>query len=151
MKTKIGILFSVLVLTFSACSDDKVKSNKFTLQASNNMYVVINSDSLLVATEPTAAKAEIFEKEKQPNGKWALKTSKGKYICDERNNDALHANRSSVGDWEQFEIIRIEPTKINIKSSQGKFVCTDQGTPSNKLIANRDAAGEWESFIIEKK
>ncbi|MEO8760249.1 MAG: hypothetical protein ABI388_03890 [Bacteroidia bacterium] len=151
MKTKISLAIISLILLISACSEDKSKSLKITLQASNNMYVVINKDSALVATEPDAAKAEIFEKVRQPNGKWAIKTSKGKFITDDRNKgNIIRANRDVAYDWELFEIIRTEPLRINLKASSGKFISADRDKES-VLIANRDAAGDWETFTIEKK
>jgi len=151
MKTKISLAIISFMLLISACSEDKSKSMKMTLQASNNMYVVINKDSMLVANEPDAAKAEVFEKVKQPNGKWAIKTSKGKFITDERGKgNNIYANRNIAYDWESFEIIRTEPAKINLKASSGKFICADQAV-GNILVANRDAAGDWETFTVEKK
>jgi len=151
MKTKISSAIILFMLLVTACSEDKSKSLKMTLQASNNMYIIVNKDSTLTATEPDAAKAEVFEKVKQPNGKWAIKTSKGKFITDERGKgNIINANRNSANDWELFEIVRTEPSKINLKASSGKFICADQAG-GNKLTANRDGAGDWETFTIEKK
>ena len=151
MKIKISLAIISLVLLITACSEDKSKSMKMTLQASNNLFVVINKDSALVANEPDAAKAEVFEKVKQPNGKWAIKTSKGKFITDDRSKgNIIYANRAAAYDWELFEIVRTEPSKINLKASSGKFISADYDKGSI-LTANRDAAADWETFTIEKK
>ena len=150
MKTK--IFAAVIVLFVMACgSQKKADSTKMILKASTNMYVVVSSDSTLVANEPDAAKAMVFEKVKLPNGKWNLKTSKGRFIVDDRSSgNKLYANRGTAGEWEEFEIIRTGESKINLKSSAGKVVCADQSM-GNVLIANREQMGEWETFTFEPK
>lgn len=121
------------------------------LKASNNMYVAINADSLLVADQPDASKAEVFEKVDQGNGKLALKTSKGKFVSDDRGrNNNLVANRVVASEWEQFEIIALGESKVNLKSSTGKMVCADIDM-KGVLFANRDQASGWETFILEER
>lgn len=127
------------------------QTERFIIKASNNMYLVVSPDSLLVANQPNAANAEVFEKVNLGNGKTALKTSKGKFMSDNRSkNSKVDAIRDKAQSWEMFEIIALDQTKVNIKSSQGKFVCADQ-SQGNFLIANRNKAGEWETFTLENK
>jgi hypothetical protein len=148
MKIKISTPLIALLIFVSSCLNE---SKKMTLQASNNMYVVLDKDSALVANEPNASKAEIFERVRLGNGKCALKTSKGKFVSHDRvKENRLFGNRNNAYEWETFEIIRVDPTKINLKSSTGKMVCTDQAK-GNVLIADRDYAGDWETFTVEKK
>ncbi len=160
MKTKIAAVLISLLFLISCGTEEQPKegapaentnSNKMILKASNNMYVAISADSTLSANQSDATKAEVFEKVDQGNGKWGLKLSNGKFVCDERMKaNVMVVNRDAVGEWEQFEIVTLEGGKINLKSSAGKFVCGDQSV-GGRLIANRDQAGEWETFTAEPK
>ena len=123
------------------------------IKAFNDKYVTIVGDTALVANEPDAAKAEVFEKIDQGNGKWALKTSGGKFVTDDDSKGhALVANRTAVGGWEEFEIIpsKDNDSQFNLKSYTGKIVCCDGGT-GDRLFSNRDNASTWETFTIESK
>jgi hypothetical protein len=160
MKTKIAAVLISLLFMISCGTEEQPKegapaentnSNKMILKASNNMYVAIGADSTLSANQSDATKAEVFEKVDQGNGKFALKTSAGKFVSDVRSaENKLYANRAAVGEWEQFEIINVEGGKINLKSSAGKMVCGDQGT-GGIMVANRDNASDWETFTAETK
>ena len=164
MYTKVSILLFAIVLM--ACGSpenkneredqmppiEKPKSVRMILKAgSNNLFVRVNSDTILVADISDSSKAEIFEKVDRGNGTWALKTSTGKFVSEDRyKNNMLYANRKSADAWETFEIIPVGGTKLNLKSSSGKFVCADiyQG---NILVGNRDKAADWETFSIIPK
>ena len=147
IKTKISIV--ILTLFMVACHP--AKNNYMLLKASNNMYIVMGADSVLIANEPDASKAEVFEEVCDENGKAALKTSKGKFVSDDRGRgNLLVANRNAIGEWEQFEILKVSDERVTIKSSANKYVCADMGN-KNVLFANRDQAGEWEAFALEKK
>jgi hypothetical protein len=79
-----------------------------------------------------------------------LKTTAGKYFIDNRNNKSLlFANSDNPWEWETFEIIYLEDSKINIKASTGKFVSADIGS-GGIVTANRDKASDWETFTLEK-
>ena|ERR1700740_1432191 len=156
MKTKIGIALLPL-LFMMACGTaeqskeaEKVESNKIILKGYNDKYVTIVGDTALVASQPDAAKAEVFEKIDQGNGKWALKTSGDKFITDDGGK--LVANRTAVGAWEEFEIIPLgnNNSQINLKSYTGKIVCVDGGM-GDRLFSNRDQASTWETITVESK
>jgi hypothetical protein len=158
MKTKISIALISLLFMMACGTAEQPKegeqqpgSNKIILKAYNNMYVVLNGDSELVANEVDVTKAAIFEKIDQGNGKWALKSPTGRFVSDDKGRwNYLVANRTSVGGWEQFDIIEGADSKTNIKTSAGKIVSADGGN-GFKLVGNRDNAGEWEAFTIEPK
>ena len=84
MKTKISTALISLLLIMACQTATKTKdeevgvSEKIVLLAYNNMYVVVKGDTAVVANQPDAEKAEVFEKIDQGNGKWVLKTSTGK-------------------------------------------------------------------------
>jgi hypothetical protein len=153
MKTKISIvLISVLFMMACGTSEQqeapKQESNKMVLKAYNNMYVIIVGDTALIANQPDSTKAEVFEKIDQGNGKWALKTSGGKFITDDGTK--LVANRTEVQAWELFEIIPVEGSQINLKSYTGKIVCVDGGMGA-RLFSNRDQASTWETLTVEPR
>ncbi|HTA61962.1 MAG TPA: hypothetical protein VK835_05880 [Bacteroidia bacterium] len=156
MKTKISVVFISLLFLMSCGSSEQPKnetpeSNKMILKAYNNMYVVVYGDTAVTANQPDAAKAEVFEKIDQGNGKWALKTSSGKFLTDEASKDHfVLATKTQVGATEQFEIINLENSQINIKASTGKAISADLYL-GHKLIANRDQASGWETFTAEPK
>jgi len=60
----------------------------------------------------------------------------------------LVANRSSIGQWEQFDLILVGGTSVALRArANGAFVCADNAG-SSSLIANRGAVGPWESFTL---
>lgn len=150
MKIRISII--ILLLFTMACMPNKNNdSSKMILKASNNMYVVLNTDLTLIANQPDASKAEIFEEICSEKGTAALKTSKGMFVSADRDRDNwLIANRTIAAEWEQFEIIKDDDENVTLKSSTGKFVTADQNI-GGLLIANRDQVGTWEKFTLEKK
>jgi hypothetical protein len=160
MKTKISIAFISLLFLMACGSGEQSKdgetsgSNKMILKAYNNMYVVVYGDTAVTADQPDATKAEVFEKIDQGNGKWALRTSTGKFLTDEAAKDHfVLGSKNQVGDTEQFEIVMADinnPSQIYLKAATGKIISTDL-YQRNKLIANRDNASTWETFTAEPK
>jgi hypothetical protein len=158
MKTKISIalislLFMMACGTSEQAKEEKPESNKMILKAYNNMYVVVCGDTAVAAIQSDAAKAEVFEKIDQGNGKWALKTSTGKFLTDEAGKDhLLLATKTQVGATEQFEIVEANnsDSQIFLKANTGKTISTDLYI-GNKLIANRDNSSTWETFTVEPK
>ncbi len=163
MKTKV-YSFAVSLLFLVACgSSDKpaedtatsvapaVAPVKFTLKASNMMYVTMDKDSMLAATEAVPTKALVFEKIDNGNGKISLRLSNGRYITDKRSDgfDNLIAVNSWAAEWEFFETISLNDNKINLKSSQGKFVYV--AGVENRLYANANDASDVAVFSMEIK
>jgi hypothetical protein len=160
MKTKICSVLFLLFLMSCSPSDKSTAveekptttdDSKFIIKASNQQYLTIAQDSILIANQPDPTKAEVFEKVDQGNGKIALMASTGKYVCADRSRNAsMIVNRNYAGEWETFEIIYLDKTKINLKASNGKFVSADRSA-GNLVNATRDAAGDWETFNIQAK
>ena len=156
---KIKIFLAILLLSIMAACDSEgityeppPSSNtipKIIIKASNNMYIALNSDSVLVANQPDSTKAEEFEKIGIENGKCALKSSTGKFVSDDRSkNNKLIAIGPYIGEWELFEIIKVNEVTVNFKSSTGKFVCVDL-YKGGILLSNQNEAKEWETFTIK--
>jgi major membrane immunogen (membrane-anchored lipoprotein) len=162
MKTKISAAILGIVFLAACGSSDTSKdqatdaaavgaSEKFSIKASNMQYLSVGANGVLIANQTDPTKAEVFEKISLGNGKYNLKVSNGKFVCDDRaKSDSVFADKTNASDWEQFEVINIDATKINIKSSTGKYLSADLGSGAF-VAAKQDKASDWETFIIEKK
>ena len=165
MKTKIIGAFTLLVMAACGSSDksaqpdqqpvvNQATATKFIFKAANNKYVTVSANNFkLIADQPDAAKAEAFEIIDLGNGKSALKaTSNGKFVCDNLSEsiNPLQADKDHTKEWETFEIIAVDQTKVNFKSITGKFVCANLGA-GDFLQATQDHASDWETFTIEAK
>ncbi len=124
---------------------------KFSLKASNNMFLVIGADSVLYASESDSTKAEVFEAIDMGNGKSVIKASTGKFLSDNLSyGSKIDVIRGKASEWEMFEIIKVATNKINIKGIDGKYLSADLSTNSN-ISAIREKADAWEVFEIIKK
>ncbi|SDP17995.1 Lyzozyme M1 (1,4-beta-N-acetylmuramidase), GH25 family [Nakamurella panacisegetis] len=73
----------------------------------------------------------------------------GRFVTAESGGAAaLIANRTAIGQWEQFDLISVGTTQVALRAhADNRFVCADRaGTVP--LIANRTAVGLWETFTI---
>ena len=62
--------------------------------------------------------------------------------------DALIANRTAVGTWEQFDVVDAGDGNIALRArANGKYV-TAEDAGASPLIANRTAIGLWETFTL---
>jgi hypothetical protein len=71
----------------------------------------------------------------------------GNYVCaDNYGNNPLVANRTSVGAWEQYQIINNADGTISFLSmANNKYVCADLNQGA-KLIARSTSIQQWEEF-----
>jgi chitinase len=68
--------------------------------------------------------------------------------ADNYGNNPLIANRTSIGAWEQFDIINNADGSVSFRAhANNLFVCADN-YGNNPLIANRTSIGAWESFDL---
>jgi len=84
----------------------------------------------------------------QPGSIISLRASaNGKYVCaDNAGASALIANRTTVGQWEQFKVVDAGNGNIALQSqANSKYVCAENFGATN-LIANRTSIGAWETF-----
>lgn len=73
----------------------------------------------------------------------------GRFVTAE-NGGALPlvANRDTVGQWEQFDLLRVSATDVTLRSlANGQYV-TAEAAGTRPLIANRSSAGAWETFAV---
>ncbi|MCE3277841.1 MAG: hypothetical protein K0S44_32 [Bacteroidetes bacterium] len=126
------------------------KGEKFIIQAHNKNYLSVTNDHLLVANQTDPLKAEVFEQIDLGNGFSALKTSQGKFVCEDRDAKTgyLYANRDQINEWETFEITYEGFYKVTIKSSLNKYVC-GYSPHGDTLTASRDNPGGWETFTFK--
>ncbi|RVU01870.1 lectin [Mucilaginibacter limnophilus] len=72
-----------------------------------------------------------------------LKSANNLYVCSENGTQAMNANRTAVGGWEQFAITSAGSGKVALQNS-GKYVSSENGTQA--ITCNRTAVGPWEQF-----
>jgi hypothetical protein len=77
-----------------------------------------------------------------------LSEATGHIVCAENAGASpLVANRSSIGNWEQFNIWFDQNNDISFQAAvNGEFV-TAENAGNSTLIANRTAIGSWETFF----
>ncbi len=130
-----------------------------TLRNSEGRYASVDHQvegdarNVLIAKRDTADTSTEFRLELQGDGRIALRTASGRYVCGDRDKDGLLlADRDYVGDWETFELVPSNDGKYSLKTSNGKYVTADLEAAEplrGRLIANRDQVGDWEKFTIE--
>lgn len=81
---------------------------KIALRAENKLFVCAEGGGDQTGDALTASRSHIqswetFEEEALPNGKVALKTSSGHYVCAELDKFNVSTDRNSPGAWEEFE------------------------------------------------
>ena len=72
----------------------------------------------------------------------------GEYVCaDNAGTNALIANRTSVGQWESFQVVDAGNGNIAFLAlANNKYVTAGNAAGPPILIANRTAVGAWETF-----
>lgn len=74
----------------------------------------------------------------------------GSYVCAENGGaDALLADRSAIGGWEQFEIIPQSDGTVAIKSLANNMYVACELDNGNILKARSSLVDNWEKFILE--
>ncbi|HEU5473678.1 MAG TPA: endo-1,4-beta-xylanase [Actinophytocola sp.] len=61
---------------------------------------------------------------------------------------ALIANRTSIGAWEQFDLITNADGSVSFRSHANNNLVTAENAGASALIANRTAIGPWEEFDL---
>ena len=71
----------------------------------------------------------------------------GEYVCaDNAGTNALIANRTSVGQWESFQVVDAGNGNIAFLALANNKYVTAENAGATNLIANRTAVGAWETF-----
>jgi hypothetical protein len=71
------------------------------------------------------------------------------YVTAENNGGSpLIANRTAVGNWEQFDEINEGNGEIALRSHANGLIVTAEDAGAQPLIANRTVVGQWETFQL---
>ncbi|WP_053002293.1 polysaccharide lyase family 7 protein [Kordia jejudonensis] len=80
----------------------------------------------------------------------SLKANNNKYVSSENGTKDMIANRSAIGSYEKFTVVKVGTKNGNdliaLKANNNKYVCSEDGTKD--MIANRTAIGAWEKFEV---
>jgi hypothetical protein len=68
--------------------------------------------------------------------------------ADNAGASPLIANRTAVGQWEQFDLINNADGSISLRAHANNNIVTADNAGANPLIANRTAVGPWEEFDL---
>lgn len=87
------------------------------IKSYNGYYLSASKDEKSILVEDTEiGKREIFKLIELDDNKIALKTYYDKYICAEDGGEGeLVANRTRIGEWESFELIKSQEINLNDK------------------------------------
>jgi hypothetical protein len=124
MKTTFIAIMSLVIVTISSCgiSDD------------------IN-DTTASENQTSSGKSPV-----EPGKKFMLKATDNLYVAINEDG-SLGVTQSDSTKAELFEIVDLGNGKVNIKATNGKFLCTDESVEF-KVLPNRDSAGPWEAYEI---
>lgn len=149
----------------------RVDSNSFNGDIENVAYLNPDGTRVVVISNRTSTQRNVkvkwgsqsFTYNVPGNGAVTFKWSQGstssivsikalannRYVCaDNAGASALIANKTTIGTWEQFQLIELGNGNVAFKSlANNKYVCADN-TGSSPLIANKDAVGTWETFQL---
>ncbi|MBM9506681.1 glycoside hydrolase family 3 C-terminal domain-containing protein [Actinacidiphila acididurans] len=68
--------------------------------------------------------------------------------ADNAGASPLIANRTSVGQWESFDLLTNSDGSVSLRSHANNEIVTADNAGAAPLIANRTAVGPWESFDL---
>jgi len=72
----------------------------------------------------------------------------GKYVCADLENAAkLAADRPWRNEWEIFELISLDGSRVALKAFNGRYVCADFEQQA-RLTASRSQILAWETFEL---
>ncbi len=72
-----------------------------------------------------------------------IKANNNLYVSSENGTQAMNANRTAVGGWEQFSVTSAGSGKVALQNS-GKYVSSENGT--QPITCNRTTVGSQEQF-----
>ena len=133
----------------------------FCLKARNGDYVVSENDAMSVnANRKVCGPWEKHEFTDLNGGTLSsgdyvsIKSHKNRYWS-AQSNGVLKANRTSVGAWEKFKIVKatgsgaiVSGDSIRLEGAHGRWVVAEGGG-GQVVKANRPSPGAWETFILE--
>ncbi|HEY4022415.1 MAG TPA: hypothetical protein VGM75_27245, partial [Pseudonocardiaceae bacterium] len=68
--------------------------------------------------------------------------------ADNAGANPLIANRTAIGQWEQFDLINNPDGSVSLRAHANGDIVTADNAGANPLIANRTAIGPWEEFDL---
>ncbi|MER7008806.1 hypothetical protein ABT297_37985 [Dactylosporangium sp. NPDC000555] len=68
--------------------------------------------------------------------------------ADNAGTSPLIANRTAIGQWEQFDLINNTDGSVSLRARANNNIVTAENAGASPLIANRAAIGPWEAFDL---
>jgi hypothetical protein len=124
----------------TACSSD------YYLRLTNDGGRMLKGQLALTPTRPT----QPVVSGSTPGTVVSLRSSANNQIVTADNAGAspLIANRTTVGAWEEFDLITVGSGTIALRAHANNQIVTADNAGASPLIANRTAVGTWETFQL---
>jgi hypothetical protein len=107
----------------SSCTATATYTNPTGCQSTRNFTVTVNGSGGDIIT---------------------LQGYNGKYVSSENGESSMTCNRTSVGNWEKFEVVEAGNGKIALKGNNEMYVSSENG--NSTMNCNRSYIGELEKF-----
>ncbi len=114
------------------------------------VFAVSCSNDAELNEEPDAEKSSEFVAKISNGQVISLKANNNKYVSSEDGTKDMIANRTAIGAWEKFTVVKVGSKNGNdliaLKASNNKYVSSENGTKD--MRANRSSVGAWEKFEV---
>ena len=125
---------------------------KIALRASNGKYCNYNKNGNkeMACDSNEIGRLEQFTVENLGEGKYAFKSSEGKYCMNHNGqgeNNKMYCSSESIGSWEKFIVEYIGNNQIALKGNTGKYCKVIEN--DNKMYCTSDSIGITEKFTVE--
>jgi hypothetical protein len=126
--------------------DGTVCSSDYYLRLTNDGGRMLKGQLALTATRPT----QPFITAGSTGMVLSLRAMANNMIVTADNAGAspLIANRTTIGTWEQFDMLDAGKGNIALRAHANNLIVTADNAGASPLIANRTAVGQWETFQL---
>jgi hypothetical protein len=126
--------------------DGTVCSSDYYLRLTNDGGRMLKGQIALTATRPT----QPFITAGSTGMVLSLRAMANNMIVTADNAGAspLIANRTTIGTWEQFDMLDAGNGNIALRAHANNMIVTADNAGASPLIANRTAIGQWETFQL---
>jgi hypothetical protein len=141
MPTNSGLL--ALDEDGTACSSD------YYLRLTGDGGRMLKGQIALTATRPTAPVAGGPTTPPSTSVISLRARANNMYVCaDNAGASPLIANRTTIGAWEQFDLLAAGGGNIALRAHANNQIVCAENAGASALIANRTAVGGWETFQL---
>ncbi|MEO0444198.1 MAG: galactose oxidase-like domain-containing protein, partial [Pseudomonadota bacterium] len=124
---------------------DSERAIYLTLSDIWNHYFEVTADARLISKNEVATNNAVFKLVDVGAGKLALQSIVTGHYVSAQPSGKLEVNRTAVGPWEQFGLIRNNDGTIALESHFGRYVSAQ---PNGSVVADRTWIQPWEKLRL---